>query len=83
MKVLQQPSNEQRICLERGRLVLAERSRLSPSAIRLCVWSPRQPGEESERGDAVNNPAARVSPASIKANHWLLTETCNQNKTQR
>lgn len=64
MNVLQQPSNEQRICLERGRLVLAERSRLSPSAIRLCVWSPRQPEDESERGDAVNNPAARVSPAS-------------------
>lgn len=50
VNVLQQPSNEQRrSCLERGRPV---RGGLSPSAVWLCVWSPRQPEEESEQGCA-------------------------------
>lgn len=44
VNVLQQPSNEQRrICLESGRPLWGARS---PSPVRLCVWSPRQPETE-------------------------------------
>ena len=65
VNVLQQPSNEQRrICLERGRPVRGGSSRLSPSAVRPCVWSPRQPGEESERGRAEKQSRRARWPAS-------------------
>lgn len=81
VNVLQHPSNEQRrICLERGRPVRGGSSRLSPSGVKLCVWSPRQPEEESERGCAENNPGVPggrpLEPGCIKANHRVLTETC-------
>lgn len=87
VNVLQHPSNEQRrICLVRGWL-LRDASRLSPSAVKLCVWSPRQPERESEQSFAENNPGVPggqpLEPDSIKANHLVLAETCRTTAAKR